>query len=488
MLDRIPNWGVALSAGVIFQFGLAPFDVWPVISLSAGLLYTALNRAQRSGSIGFAYGSGFFGAGVSWVYVSIHVYGNTPVWLAAGLTTVFCGSLGLLFAAQGMAFARLASRHPSWRAVQFASLWVIFEWLRGWLLTGFPWLYAGYGALDSPLAGWIPVVGVFGTSWFLVAIGCLVANALSQPCDIGRWVGTAAAIGPLLLAGLVLQRVEWTVSEGEAITVAVVQPNVPLKEKWDPRYRSEILSDFGTHSTALAQDHDLLVWPESALPGYRDQLLDVIEPVDQQLAQLDSTLITGIPTRDTTGRYNSITALGAGSGTYHKQKLVPFGEYVPLERWLRGAIAFFDLPMSQFVAGTTEQRPLLAGNLLVAPFICYEIVYPDFVQRYAQDAVLLVTISNDTWFGQSAGPWQHFQMARYRAVELGRDLIRGTNDGVSALITARGVVTSTASQFTESVVSGTVQPRSGHTPFAVTGSLPVWVFALIILVLGRDRA
>ena len=488
MLDRVPNWGVALLAGVIFPLGLAPFGVWPVIPLSAGLLYTALNRTQRAGGIGFAYGAGFFGAGVSWVYVSIHVYGNTPVWLACSLTTVFCGGLGLLFAAQGVAYARLASRHPAWRGVQFASLWVLFEWLRSWLLTGFPWLYAGYGALDSPLAGWIPVVGVYGMSWFLVAMGCLVANALSQPRDVGRWVGAAAVVGPSVLAGLLLQRTEWTVPQGEAVTVAVVQPNVPLNEKWDPRSRSWILSDFRTRSTTLAQDHDLVVWPESALPGYRDRLLDAIEPVDQQLAQMDSTVITGIPTRDATGRYNSITALGAGSGTYHKQKLVPFGEYVPMERWLRGAIAFFDLPMSQFVAGDTEQRPLFAGNLPVAPFICYEIVYPDFVQRYARDAALLITISNDTWFGQSAGPWQHFQMARYRAVELGRDLIRGTNDGVSGLITAKGAVAATADQFAESVVSGTVQPRSGQTPFAATGSLPIWVFALITLVLGRDRA
>jgi apolipoprotein N-acyltransferase len=290
-----------------------------------------------------------------------------------------------------------------------------------------------------------------------------------------------------LISGLLLQRTEWTSPEGDPVTVAIVQPNVPLKEKWDPRYRSRILSDFSERSTALAQEHALVVWPESALPGYRDRLLEIIEPIDQQFALLDSTLITGIPTRDAAGRYNSITALGAGSGTYHKQKLVPFGEYVPLESWLRGVIAFFDLPMSQFVAGAADQGPLLAGSLPVAPFICYEIVYPDFVQRYVGDAALLVTISNDTWFGQSAGPWQHFQMARYRAVELGRDLIRGTNDGVSALITAEGVISSTAVQFSDAVISGTVQPRSGQTPFAVTGSLPVWVFALITLVLGRDR-
>jgi apolipoprotein N-acyltransferase len=166
-----------LLAGAIFPLGLAPFDVWPLVPLSAGLLCTALNRTQRAGSVGFAYGAGFFGAGVSWVYVSIHVYGNTPVWLALGLTTLFCGGLALLFAAQAIAYRRLASRHAAWQAVQFASLWVLFEWLRSWLLTGFPWLYAGYGALDSPFAGWIPVVGVYGTSWLLVAIGCFVANA-----------------------------------------------------------------------------------------------------------------------------------------------------------------------------------------------------------------------------------------------------------------------------------------------------------------------
>ena len=488
MLHRVPNWGLALLAGAIFPLGLAPFDVWPCVPLSAGLLCTALNRTQRAGGVGFAYGTGFFGAGVSWVYVSIHVYGNTPVWLALGLTTLFCGGLALLFAAQAIIYRRLASRHAAWRAVQFASLWVLFEWFRSWLLTGFPWLYAGYSALDSPFAGWIPVIGVYGTSWFLIAIGCFAANALSQPRDIGRWVGTVAITSLLLISGLVLQRIEWTSPEGDPVTVAIVQPNVPLKEKWDPRYRNQILSDFGERSMALAQEHNLVIWPESALPGYRDRLLEVIEPVDQRFALLDSTLITGIPTRDASGRYNSIMALGAGSGTYHKQKLVPFGEYVPLESWLRGVIAFFDLPMSQFVAGATDQRPLLAGNLPVAPFICYEIVYPDFVQRYARDAALLVTISNDTWFGQSAGPWQHFQMARYRAVEIGRDLIRGTNDGVSALITAEGVVSSTTVQFSEAVISGTVQPRSGLTPFAVTGSLPVWVFALITLVLGRDRA
>ena len=487
---RIPNWCAALLAGVIFPLGLAPFDFWPAIPLSTGLLYAALNRSQRTqyGRCGYAYGAGFFFTGVSWVYVSIHVYGNTSVWLSAALTGLFCGGLALLFAAQATAFGRLASTHVTWRITQFASLWVLFEWLRSWLLTGFPWGYAGYGSLDSPLAGWIPVVGVFGTSWLLVAIGCCFAEALDAPRRNIRWATAVAFTGIIAISGLSLQRVEWTSSKGTPIAVAVVQPNVPLREKWNPRYRSQILSDFRERSAQLAQAHTLVVWPESALPAYQDRVTDVLERVDSQLALLDSTLVTGIPTRDATGRYNSIIALGAGSGTYHKQKLVPFGEYVPLERWLRGVIDFFDLPMSQFVTGPEIQGPLVAGDLTIAPFICYEIVYPDFVQRHAADADVLITISNDTWFGRSIGPWQHFQMARFRAAELGRDLIRGTNDGVSALITADGAISVTAPQFSESVITGSIQPRSGHTPFGTTGSLPIWVFALITLVLGRDRS
>jgi len=262
---------------------------------------------------------------------------------------------------------------------------------------------------------------------------------------------------------------------------------VPLKEKWQPRYRNRILQDFDALNQQLEGDHDLIVWPESALPGYRDQLRNAIDRADKRAQATTTALISGLPTRDRDGRYNSITTLGAGSGTYHKQKLVPFGEYVPMERWLRGAIDFFDLPMSQFTAGPPNQSPLMANGVRVAAFICYEIVYPDFVQSQSRDAALLVTISNDTWFGNSVGPWQHFQMARYRARELERDLIRSTNDGVSALVDWRGRVFASAVQFSEAVVTGTVQPRAGQTPFAITGGLPILVFALITLVLGRDR-
>lgn len=489
MPDSWPRWGLSCVAGLIFPLGLAPFDWWPLVGLSAGLLFICLNPAQCQTPLrsGFFFGAGFFGAGVSWVYVSIHVYGHTPVPLATVLTVMFCGGLALLFVLQALLFSRLASRHLGWQVIQFASLWVLFEWLRSWLLTGFPWVYAGYGVLESPFAGWIPVVGVYGSSWLIVLLGCLWVAAVSQPQRTQRWVVAVFCSVVLWLSGSLWSHMQWTQPMGAPLRVAAVQPNVPLREKWSPRYRGDILQDFVKRSARLSADHDIVVWPESALPGYRDQLEAVINQADREAASSGTTLITGIPTRNAEGRYNSIVALGNGSGTYHKQKLVPFGEYVPLEDWLRGLIAFFDLPMSQFTEGSTDQPPLIASGLPVAPLICYEVVYPDFVQQLGREAALLITISNDTWFGDSIGPWQHFQMARYRAVEMGRDLIRSTNDGITALVDASGRVTATTPQFTDAVVMGTIQPRTGKTPFALTGSLPVLVFALITLVLGRDR-
>ena len=178
-----PPLGLAFIAGLVFPLGLAPFDFWPIIPLSAGLLYALLSQPGRASPvrIGLAYGAGFFGAGVSWVYVSIHVYGNTPVWLAISLTTLILWRPGhSSFATQAGLFARLASKHTAWKIAQFASLWVLFEWVRSWLLTGFPWAYAGYGALDSPLAGWIPIVGVYGCSWLLVLLGCLWVEGASS--------------------------------------------------------------------------------------------------------------------------------------------------------------------------------------------------------------------------------------------------------------------------------------------------------------------
>ncbi len=199
----------------------------------------------------------------------------------------------------------------------------------------------------------------------------------------------------------------------------------------------------------------------------------------------DTTLITGIPFRpEGQQRYhNSIMALGSGEGVYLKQRLVPFGEYVPLEEQLRGLISFFDLPMSAFSPGPADQPPLRAGAFRIAPFICYEVVYPDLVASGARNADLLITISNDSWFGNSIGPLQHLQMAQMRALENGRYMIRGTNNGISAIIDHRGRITARTGQFVEESLSGKVEVMLGETPFSSFGSRPIIVGSGVALLL-----
>jgi apolipoprotein N-acyltransferase len=300
--------------------------------MSAGVLFALLEwqPSQPAFRIGYLYGLGFFGTAVSWVYVSIHTYGATPVWLAVSFTLLFCGGLALFFAAQLYAFKRLASQHAYWRVVQFASLWALFEWLRSWILTGFPWGYAGYGALASPVSGWAPLVGVYGCSWLLVAMGCAWATLLRRPRMTAHWVISLGVTGVILLSGQLLTTVTWAKPLGDPITVAIVQPAVPLAKKWTRRHREDILNDLAATTDSLYATHDLIVWPESALPGYRDQMQRFLTSIHSQAVAHDATVITGIPSRDSKGRYNSIEALGGWIGDLSQTKTGPLWRIYPL--------------------------------------------------------------------------------------------------------------------------------------------------------------
>jgi apolipoprotein N-acyltransferase len=472
-------------AGALLTLSFAPFDLWPAGILGCALFGYFLSScsARVAAWRGWLFGAGLFGSGASWVYVSIHVYGAASVPLAAFLTVLFCAGLALLPALFAWCYARWVRGLPAGMLLGFPALWVLFEWLRSWLLTGFPWLYLGYAHIDSWLGGWAPVVGVYGLSF---------ATALTASCLFLAWRGRRPAAivvysGIVLTAwggGLVLRPIEWVAPASELpLSVAIYQPNIPLEIKWNRSAYPAILRQY-RRALEPQLSHDIILWPESAIPRIYRDARDFLDPVAARAARSDSTLITGIPTRDAAGAYhNSIIALGQGSGVYHKQRLVPFGEYVPLETWLRGLIAFFDLPMSDFSRGPADQRPLRAGSHRAAPFICYEIVYPDLVARGARDAELLITISNDTWFGASIGPLQHLQMARMRALENGRYLLRGTNNGVSAIIDHRGQVVTRSEQFLETTLVGDAQVMLGHTPFTSFGALPVVVACAALLLL-----
>jgi len=480
---------LALLAGALYPLALAPVEWSAAGILSAAALCALIQDSGPRETLlrCLWFGLGMFGVGASWVYVSIHVYGHAPVALAALFTSLFVILLALCLAVP-FSLHGLVRHRPALTVLAFPSLWVLAEWFRGWFLTGFPWLYLGNGHIDSWLSGWAPLGGVLALSWIAAFTGATIAQ-LPRLREHRRAV-LAALLGSglLWLAGWGLAGHSWTTPASSPIKVALLQPALPLEQKWDNDALLRILDIYHDETTKL-WDNDLVIWPESAIPELRHRVDHFLNWIDRQAQANDTTLITGVPTQAGGLYYNSVIAIGQGAGIYHKRHLVPFGEYVPLEQWLRGTIRFFDLPMSAFSPGGGEQPLLRAGSHSIATAICYEVVYQDLVARTTADADLLLTVSNDTWFGASIGPHQHFQMARMRALENGKPLLRGTNDGITAIVDNRGKVQARLPQFERAVLSGEVVPHTGATPFARLGSLPVilWSLGVVFCLLAAGR-
>lgn len=439
------NLFLALIAGLLFPLAFAPYGLWPLLLVSVALAYWVQASAPSAKAAllgGWVYGLGMFGFGVAWLQVSMTDYGYMPLWMAVPATAAFAALLALFY---GAAF--WLTRRFRGGGLMFAGAWVLADWLRGWLLTGFPWLYGGYALIDTPLAGLAPLGGI----WLMtLAAVILPATAVELVLRRGRGTGPLVLSLALIVAGVVAGQFSFTHAEGERQQVALVQGNVPQDLKWLATMRKET-------------------------------------------REIYAGLTEGLPWRDEsrtpTTYHNSIAVVGTDSddGVYHKQKLVPFGEYVPLQGLIRGLIPFFDLPMSSFTPGSPRQPNLYALSHEIAPFICYEILYPELVASRTGSADVLLTISNDAWFGTSAGPHQHFQMTRLRALETGRWLLRGTNNGITAVVDHHGKVVERLPQFERDVLVSEYQPRQGETPFMLAGVWPTLLLALAFVVLGRGR-
>ncbi len=467
---------LALTAGGLTTLSAAPFALWWLGPVAVALVYVgihALTPAQAA-LRGWCYGVGLFGSGASWVFVAIHDYGYTSVPLALFLTGLFVASLALFFAVPFWLYRRVTS--PRLAFLSFAGVWVLSEWLRTWLFTGFPWLLLGTSQVDSPLAAWAPVGGVYLLSLITALTGTLGVELLSR-----RW-WTAAPIAALWLTPLALPS-QWTSPAGEPLQVALLQGNLDQSIKWTPEGQREAVNIYTSLARKQPDDLDLMVWPEAALPMFEEKARPILERVQSNLSP-DTALLTGILQRDGGDNYNGVIGLGNAEGHYHKVRLVPFGEYLPLESLLAGTIAFFDLPMPTMTPGSEAQGPIHAAGTTIGNAICYEIIYADRVAKQARDAELLLTVSNDTWFGRSIGPLQHLQIARLRALENGRYLIRATSNGVTAIIDSQGRITARAPQFQATSLRGEALPMVGNTPFTRTGSWPTWLLAALLVLLG----
>lgn len=475
---------LALLAGALFPLAFAPFHWFPLSIVSLALLFGVwrCTPPRRAAWRGWLFGVGQFGVGVSWVYVAIHDFGYASAGLAGFMTAMFVALLALFPALLGYAVTRLS---PAPVGVQilliFPAGWTLFEWLRGWVLTGFPWLNAGYSQMDAPLAGLAPIGGVYGVSW-AVAFSAGLLLMLVQ--EVGRpRRHAAAALVTLWLVALAAGRMEWTQADGAPLRAALVQGNIPQAIKWQPEQVQRTL-DLYLDLTRQHWGSDLIVWPEAALPVFYDQVADNYLARLQDEARANHTdMLIGISVREHESRryYNSMVSLGSSTGFYHKRHLVPFGDYVPLEGWLRGLVRFFDLPMSGYSPGPARQPLLEVAGYKAGISICYEDIFGEEVIQSLPQAALLVNGTNNAWYGDSFAPHQALQMSRMRALESGRYMLRATTNGISAVIDARGEIVAQAAQFREDVVVAAFQPMTGATPYVRWGNYPVVIALLLVL-------
>ncbi|MEE8388129.1 MAG: apolipoprotein N-acyltransferase [Acidiferrobacterales bacterium] len=478
---------LALVAGAVMPLAFAPVSLFPFSLLSLALLFNLwLNNpaARRSAVLGFYFGIGLFAVGVSWVFVSMHNFGNMSAPLAVFATVLFIAPLALYVAAVGWLQAQFSSMPAFWRLLLvMPSLWVLVEWIRSWLLTGFPWLTVGYSQTTLPLSGYAIWLGVFGVSFMVAGSAGLLLMWWRRGWRSGWRFG--AVLLALWIGGAVSSLPGWVSPAGNPVRVALVQGNVPLKIKWDPNYRKDIL-DLYLRLSRDYRDADLIVWPEGALPLALEKMPPGFEKsVRAEARNFKTDFLFGTVSQQVIeGRlqyFNTVASIGRVDGQYRKRHLVPFGEYPPLKPLFSWLLNAMNIPMSDFSRGDDDQRPLqLAGNP-VGISVCYETAFGNEIIDVLPEATMLINVSENAWFGRSFGPHQLLQMTQMRAIETGRPIMRADNAGLSAAVDHRGRVVAVSPQFQQSVLAVSVQPMTGSTPYVRFGDWPIITLMLLLL-------
>lgn len=502
MKSRLLITVCALSYGALSVLAFAPFGYWPLVLPSLLGLYALLDKAspKQAAWRGFGYAMGMFLPGLWWIHVSMTYFGGIPLPVAFVLLACLSAYLALYPTLACWAFARFfRERHWSRWLLAFPALWQVADWLRGSVMTGFPWLWFGYTQIDGPLKGLAPLLGVQAITLALL----LTASSLWLVWQSRRLIWLALPTALIAVAMLSMQH-SW-VSRGEPVKVALVQGNIEQSLKWDPEALVPTVRKYQDLSRAN-QDADIIIWPESAIPALEKEMVPYLENLDKAMKVNDTALISGIINFDMDERrfYNVVLGMGLtdldGKQSYHYQQanrynkvhLLPIGEYVPLGDLLRPIAPFFNLPMSDFSEGAPVQENLLAKGLRLATAICYEIIFPEEVRRNVQaDTDFLLTVSNDAWFGKSIGPWQHMEIARMRSLELARPLLRGTNTGITVATEVDGHIIGQLPQFEDGVLRVEVRPARGMTPYQRLGSWPLYGLTAALLLLAlwlRPRA
>lgn len=484
---------LAAVFGALVTTAFAPYQIYPFAVLGiAGLLFLIHAASKKqAGWLGFCFGLGLFGFGVYWVFIAIHDFSESPTSLAILVTSL----LIMLMALFPSTACYLTKRYFSDRSntaqfvLAFPAFWVLAEWIRSLFFTGFPWLLLGYSQTNSPLRGYAPLLSVYGVSLMVVmSSGLLVTTYLQyRQQDYFSCFRNLFVCSGIWIAGALLSLIVWTNPVGKPIEVSLVQGNIPQSLKWSPdtvylsfeRYEELTKKTWGKNK--------IIIWPEAALPVALQDAESFIQTMDDKAWATGSNLVLGIPIKNSEGEgyYNSIITLGSTRQVYSKRRLVPYGEYVPFKNLSARIFDFMHIPMADMIAGKPRQNPLLIDHVKILPAICYEIAYPELMNPRDASIGLLLTITNDAWYGQSNAQAQHLQMAIMRAIELARPLLFVSNDGITAIIGPQGTVEAAAPPHEPYVLNGQVQPVYGFTPWIKNGMDPMLVILFALLFFAR---
>ena len=482
----------AFGTGASLNVAFAPFGLWPIAVLAPAALFALIRGLppRRAGWTGAAFGAGLFTFGTYWLYTCLHVFGLVPIWL----TFILQAALIALMSAYSAALCYLANRFwlkagatRAWLVLPV--LWVLLEWLRGWLLSGFPWLSLGYAMIDSPLKGWAPLFGVYGVSWAVATIAVALDVMLMPKVRSSRRLTALGIIVILFSAPALLSRHDWTRAAGLPLAVAAVQGAVPQDQKWQAKNLDATMQRY-SRLTADAWGARLIVWPEAALPVLANDIPDYLRRLKELGREHGADFAIGLVNYqpETKQFHNGLLVLSdSGGGWYYKRHLVPFGEYFPVPRFVRSWMRLMSLPYDDFTPGDAHQPILSAAGQKLGLTICYEDAFGNQQLRALRDATLLINVTNNAWYGDSTARHQHLQIARMRALEAGRYLVRAANDGITAVIGPQGEIVARLPQFQEAVLRADVQPMTGLTPYARLGNYPVVLGAGLLLALAVWR-
>ena len=476
---------LAPVAGIAMALAFAPFDHAYLAFVALAFIFASWDvlPPARAALRGFLFGLGLFGFGVSWVFVSVRVYGGADLLSSVLITLLFVSVWSLFPALTGYLTSAIVRRSD--HAINSfipPGIWILVEYIRGnWFLNGFPWLQIAYSQLDTPFSGYVPIIGGYGTG-FIMAL----ATGLALQCRHNkRHISTnLILITVLLVSGALFKNIAWTHSIGEPIRVSLLQGNIPQEQKWAPENRDATLRKY----RLLTQQHwesNIIVWPETSIPAYYSEVKEsFIEPLEHEAIERNSNIIVSLPTQGDQPhiKYNSVLVLGKQRSIYHKNHLLPFGEYLPLQPLSGKILDFLNMRLGHFTPGGDDQTLPIAAGYPFAASICYEDAISSEARTKLPDAAFLVNVTNDAWFGQSIEPFQHLQIARMRALETGRYLLRATNTGVTAIVSPMGGIVKQAIPFETAAISGIIEPMGGLTPYAKIGDTPVVSILIALLI------